>query len=240
KRSAITEVPGGRYRLGRKGQGEDRPRNAAATAEAKRDGGAAIVATPAFASKVLANQVGLPRDQASGRLVLHHDGYGFVVLDTPNPQIDGDIFIPRDAIEDAMHGDSVVVKILPRSTGARAEGRILRVLDRARPTVVGVFRYGSGSRANVVVPYDARMQQHIQIPHGQELTAGLAKNLGFSGTDERSLRGRRIPHIEELDGAVVNVQLVRFPKGGLPPAGRVIEILGRPGDIGVDTGIIIR
>src|SRR5262249_6765300 len=122
KRSAITEVPGGRYRLGRKGQGEDRPRNPAATAEAKRDGGAAIVATPAFASKVLANQVGLPRDQASGRLVLHHDGYGFVVLDTPNPQIDGDIFIPRDAIEDAMHGDRVVVTIPRASTVAPDEG----------------------------------------------------------------------------------------------------------------------
>ncbi len=44
----------------------------------------------------------------------------------------------------------------------------------------------------------------------------------------------------ELDGAVVNVELTRFPKGGLAPTGRVIEILGRPGDIGVDVEIIIR
>src|SRR5262249_3569833 len=121
--------------------------------------------------------------------------------------------------------------------GGRAEGRILRVLDRAHPTVVGLFRYG---RTNVVVPYDTRMQHHIEIPPGYELTAGLAKKLGFSGTDERSLRGRRAPHLDELDGAVVNVELLRFPKGGLPPTGRVIEILGRPGDIGVDTEIIIR
>ena len=46
--------------------------------------------------------------------------------------------------------------------------------------------------------------------------------------------------IDELDGAVVNVELLRFPRGGLPPTGRVIEILGRPGEIGVDTEIIIR
>ena len=173
--------------------------------------------------------------------MLHHDGYGFVVLDTPAPQLDGDVFIPRDAIEDAMHGDDVLVRIerIGGASGAqRAEGRILRVLERAQPTVVGLFRYGS--RGNVVIPYDTRMQHHIEIPSGHELTAGLAKKLGFSGTDERSLRGRPTPHLEELDGAVVNVQLTRFPRGGLPPTGRVIEILGRPGDIGVDTEIIIR
>jgi ribonuclease R len=39
---------------------------------------------------------------------------------------------------------------------------------------------------------------------------------------------------------VVNVQVTRFPKGGLAPSGRVIEILGRPGDIGVDVEIMIR
>src|SRR4029077_19240997 len=125
-----------------------------------------------------------------------------------------------------------------RTGGARAEGRIVRILGRAHPTVVGLFRYSS--RVNVVVPYDARMQHEIEIPPGQELTPGLAKKIGFSGSDERSLRGRRIPNLEELDGAVVNVELLRFPKGGLPAAGRVIEILGRAGDIGVDTAIIIR
>ena len=46
--------------------------------------------------------------------------------------------------------------------------------------------------------------------------------------------------LQELDGAVVNVEITRYPKGGLAPAGRVIEILGRPGDIGVDVEIIIR
>jgi ribonuclease R len=239
KRGAIDELPGGRYRLpGRKSDGnpgkrDDRgaagqgfrgePRNRPNSAEASQAGG---------------GQLAVGRDQATGRLVLHHDGYGFVVLDTPAPQIDGDVFIPRDAIEDAMHGDHVLVKIMQRTGGARAEGRIVRILGRAHPTVVGLFRYAS--RVNVVIPYDARMQHEIEIPPGQELTAGLAKKLGFSGSDERSLRGRRIPHIDELDGAVVNVELLRFPKGGLPPTGRVIEIVGRPEDLGVDIEIIVR
>jgi len=241
KRGAITEIPGGRYRLGgRKPEGDSRPSKGEARPESRSGSATHAAQTTSNPPRAPVSQPVNARDQASGRLVLHHDGYGFVVLDTPNRQIDGDIFIPRDAIEDAMHGDHVVVKILPRGAGARAEGRILRVLDRAHPTVVGLFRYGAGSRANVVVPYDARLQQHIEIPPGQELTTGLAKKLGFSGADERSMRSRRIPHLDELDGAVVNVQLVRFPKGGLPPAGRVIEILGRPGDLGVDTEIIIR
>jgi ribonuclease R len=239
KRGAIDELPGGRYRLpGRKSDGNpgkqterDQPGHAFRGQPTNRP-------NSAQPSQSASGQLTVGRDQATGRLVLHHDGYGFVVLDTPAPQFDGDIFIPRDAIEDAMHGDHVQVKIIQRTGGARAEGRIVRILGRAHPTVVGLFRYAS--RVNVVTPYDARMQHEIEIPPGQELTAGLAKKLGFSGSDECSLRGRRIPHIDELDGAVVNVELLRFPKGGLPPTGRVIEILGRPGDLGVDIEIIIR
>src|SRR6266446_2243147 len=119
-----------------------------------------------------------------------------------------------------------------------AEGRIVRILDRAHPSIVGLFRYGP--HGNTVLPYDVRIQHEVEIPRGQELTPGLWKKLGFSGSDETSIRGRRIPHLDELDGAVVNVELVRYPRGGAPPTGRVIEILGRPGELGVDIEIIIR
>src|SRR5437879_8050414 len=84
------------------------------------------------------------------------------------------------------------------------------------------------------------MQLQIVISHGIVLTPGLLKILGFSCSDETSIRLRRIPRLDELDGAVVNVELLRFPHGGASPTGRVIEILGRPGDLGVDTEIIIR
>ena len=39
---------------------------------------------------------------------------------------------------------------------------------------------------------------------------------------------------------MVNVELTRFPRGGVAPAGRVIEVLGRPGEFGVDVEILIR
>jgi ribonuclease R len=225
KHSAIEELAGGRYRLAtRKPEGEESSERLRQKPEQHRP-------HPPLAS----------RDEVKGRLVLHHDGYGFVVPDVPMPHLDGDVFIPRDAIEDAMHGDHVLVKIqrLGGIAGAqRAEGRIIRILDRAHLTVVGLFRYGP--HANVVLPYDIRIQHEVEIPRGHELTPGLWKKLGFSGADETSIRSRRIPHMDELDGAVVNVELLRYPRGGASPTGRVIEILGRPGELGVDTEIIIR
>jgi ribonuclease R len=225
KRRALEELPGGRYRLASRKPAKEPVAEQPALQPQKPQPKSALT----------------PRDEVQGRLVLHHDGYGFVVPDVPLPHLDGDVFIPPDAVDDAMHGDRVVAKIerLGGVTGAqRAEGRILRILDRAHPTVVGLFRYGTPG--NVVLPFDTRIQHEVQIPPGHELTPGLAKQLGFSGVDERSLRGRRIPRLDEIDGAVVNVELTRYPRGGAAPTGRVIEILGRPGDLGVDTEIIIR
>src|SRR5437879_10166709 len=223
KRRAIEELPGGRYRLPSRKSERDAPSQKSPEAASHRP--------PSLAS----------HEEVKGRLVLHHDGYGFVVPDSPLPQLDGDVFIPRDAIQDAMHGDHVLAKIqrLGGVTGAqRAEGRILRILDRAHPTVVGLFRYGS--QQNVVLPYDTRIQHEIEIPRGNELTPGLWKKLGFSGADETSIRLRRIPRLDQLDGAVVNVELLRYPHGGASPTGRGMQILGRPGELGVDTEIIIR
>src|SRR5229473_1874535 len=225
KRRAIEELPGGRYRLPNRKKEQQAPGPQPPRRPA-----------PPQERTALAN-----RDEVKGRLVLHQDGYGFVVPDVPVPHLDGDVFIPRAAVEDAMHGDHVLARIQRRGgvAGAqRAEGRIIRILGRAHPTVVGLFRYGP--QRNVVLPYDVRIQHEIEIPRGQELTPGLSKKLGFSGSDETSIRLRRIPRLDELDGAVVNVELLRYPRGGASPTGKVIEIVGSPGDVGADTEIIIR
>ena len=264
KRGAIAELPGGRYRLaGRKG-GEESRIGAARTGGDGRaiagsgsagSGSGGTASTGHGSAGNLARSSdshSLARDEVRGRLVLHHDGYGFVVPDVPMPQLDGDIFIPRDAVEDAMHGDRVVAKLQRVSDsrgrdfrvagsrgGQRAEGRIVRVLGRAHPSVVGLFRYGP--RGNVVLPYDNRIQHEIQIPAGDELTAALREKLGLGGdAKDGDARGKRLPQLPELDGAVVNVELLRYPRGGAAATGRVIEILGRPGDLGVDIEIIIR
>jgi ribonuclease R len=223
KRKAIVELTDGRFRLSSGNQGRH---------VEERKGEAS---SPAPTSS---QPYG--RNSLSGRLILHQDGYGFVVPDKPMPQLDRDVFIPRAAVGDAMHGDHVLIqlgRVSPGPAGERAEGRIVRVLDRAHPTLVGLFRYGP--RANMVLPYDTRIQHQVEIPPGDELTASLREKFAVVDSSEAG-RARRVGRIAELDGAVVNVELLRFPKGGLAPVGRVIEILGKPGDLGVDTEIIIR
>jgi len=179
------------------------------------------------------------RDEIKGRLVLHQEGYGFVVPDVALPNVDGDIFIPRDHVEDAMHGDTVIVKLARLSgmpSARRAEGRIIRIIGRAHPSIVGLFRYTS--RGCVVAPYDPRVQHEIELTSGEELSAGLREQL--LGKNAPTGRGKRLQHIPKLDGAVVNAELLHYGRGGAAPVGRVVEILGRPGDLGVDTEIIIR
>src|SRR5437763_7340855 len=44
----------------------------------------------------------------------------------------------------------------------------------------------------------------------------------------------------DLDGMIVNVELLEFPQDGGQAVGRVIEILGRPDDFGVDVEVVIR
>src|SRR5271168_2183371 len=173
----------------------------------------------------------------SGRIVAHRDGYAFLVPDSPMPRVEGDLFIGRDGLGDAMHGDRVLARIERRRADGRAEGRVVQIVEREHPTIVGLFRYGP--HGNVVLPYDVRILHEVIIPPGAELTPELREKIGdaASGGGAAPHRGTRYP---ELDGAVVNVELTRFPKGGLAPAGRVIEILGRPGEIGVDVEIIIR
>jgi ribonuclease R len=234
KRNAIEELPGGRYRLAKRNATKE---SASAPPQTKRraDHTEANAAQTKPAATVLA------RDEIKGRLVLHHDGYGFVVPSTPVPQLDGDLFIPPSAINGAMHGDQVIAKMKPAYgvTGARrAEGTIVRILGRAHATVVGLFRYSSNG--NVVLPYDIRIQSEIEIPSGDELTPALREKLGLPPADHQAARPKRLPVLPELDGAVVNVELTRYARAGAPPTGRVVEILGRPGDLGVDIEIIIR
>ncbi|HVA71504.1 MAG TPA: RNB domain-containing ribonuclease [Candidatus Limnocylindrales bacterium] len=172
----------------------------------------------------------------AGRLVAHRDGYGFVVPDRPVKGMDGDLFISPDSMGDAMHGDRVEARLTRRHSDGRFEGRIEKITARAHPTVVGLFRYGP--HGNVVLPYEIRLAHEIIIPPGAELTPALQEKLQQSeGELPRAAKHLRLP---ELDGAVVNVEITRYPRGGVAPAGRVVEILGRPGEMGVDVEIIIR
>ena len=243
KRSGdVEELYGGRYRLSEQGNS---PRASPHRAPAERTSPQAAaepasrrVAAQAPAGRVVSPQPARARDPnlIAGRIVAHRDGYGFLVPDHPIPRVDGDLFIGRDGLGDAMNGDHVLARIERRRADGRAEGRVVQIVEREHMSIVGLFRYGP--HGNVVLPYDTRIPHEVAIPPGDELTPELRQKLGADAKGAPvSTRRARLP---ELDGAVVNVEITRYPRGGLAPTGRVIEILGRPGEIGVDVEIIIR
>ena len=231
KSGEIEESYGGRYKLPDK-KGDQPAASASSTrargSQAHPEKDAAPDAQPASRRARAPNLI-------AGRIIAHRDGYAFLVPDHPISGVDGDLFIGRDSLGDAMHGDRVLGRIVRRRPDGRAEGRVVQIVTREHPTVVGLFRYGP--HGNHVLPYDARLQHEVLIPPGDELTPELRAKLGPEAQQPPANRRLRLP---ELDGAVVNVEITRFPRSGLAPTGRVIEILGRPGDIGVDVEIIIR
>jgi ribonuclease R len=194
---------------------------------------------------------------AAGRLDVHRDGYGFVrpnarqASQTTAPQ--EDIFIPPNEINGAMQGDQVLVEFEPPKADGRRMGRIVRVLERRNPTVVGVFHYARSDRArtgapsdrssslgwtgHTVVPFDERMTQPILIPEGSELPP--AKETATPHRVLGSEAAVAAAH-ESLEGLVVDVEITSWPTPTRAPVGKVIEVLGDPDDFGVDVEMMIR
>ena len=180
------------------------------------------------------------RDNLSaGRLDLHRDGYGFVRPNARQATGQEDIFIPPNEINGAMQGDQVLVEVEPPKADGRRMGRIVRVLERRNPTVVGIFHYQRSQNAmgHTVAPFDERMTQHILIPPGQEIP-----EFAEGATAHRVLGSQAIAgelH-DNLEGLVVDVEITSWPTPTRPPVGRVIEVLGDPDDFGVDVEMMIR
>src|SRR2546426_1093629 len=196
-----------------------------------------------------------------GRLSMHRDGFGFVLPDPTSlddrlkARLSGDIFIPPPAVGSAMHGDRVLVEMGTIRPDGRAEGRIVRPINRAHPTVVGIFHYG---HRNYVTPIDQKIAQEIVIPPGMEYPELRTENreLGTGskqqGSGSHRNRKKRSPHRvlgeeaaqrtdwDDLENVVVDVEITDWPTATQNPRGRVIEFLGYADDLGVDVEIIIR
>ncbi len=219
----------------------------------------------------MASHAAAQQNLIAGRLSMHRDGYGFVVPNAgQRSTIEGDIFIPPPAIGSAMHGDQVLVELGRKKEDGRAEGKILRVLTRGNPTVVGTFR--RGPRNNYVTPIDEKVQQQIVIPQGLEWPSGHDSAEGKPRApfdpplvERETSRKPRVPQpprpplakgweardrvlgeeasrydLTDLNGVVVEVEITEWPSPTENPRGRVIEILGFEDDFGVDVEIMIR
>jgi len=164
--------------------------------------------------QIRGNRYGLPdkMDLVVGKLTTNAAGFGFVVPDHAESTKGRDVFIPAPQLGDAMHGDRVVVRI-ERHTEKGIEGRIIRVLERHQATIVGRYE-AADSGLGYVVPFDRRVLADVHVPSGQSSSAE--------------------------PGDMVVVEITRWPTATRGPAGRIVEVLGRIDEPGVDTEIIIR
>ena len=158
---------------------------------------------------------GLPdrMDLVVGKLDGHASGVGFVAPERPIEGLTRDIFVAAHNLQEALHGDRVVVRIERYREDGRAEGKIVQVLERAASSIVGRFDVDSTGLA-FVVPFDKRLTTEVQIPRGESMDAEA--------------------------GQMVTVTITRWPTPTRGPAGRITEILGDINDPGVDTEIILR
>ena len=181
----------------------------------------------------------------AGRLDLHRDGFGFVrVVGQPGADKASDIFIPPPEIGSAMAGDQVLVEVAPLRPGAdpdRRQGRIVRVLTRRNPTIVGIFHYAKhrAEMGHKVIPFNEKLTQPILIPLDMPLPeprASLRSPHRVLGAEAE----HQIAEYPDLEGLVVDVEVTEWPTETRIARGRVVEVLGRRDDFGVDVEMVIR
>ncbi len=107
----------------------------------------------------------------TGVLEVQRSGVGFVL---PEDKRRGDVFVAPQSMGNAMHGDRVVVALLPGRHGKNVEGRIVRVLERAHETLTCrvVRRMGSSSLCR---PTDPRIRISLMVSGGKGAAGKLNK-----------------------------------------------------------------
>ena len=153
-----------------------------------------------------------PKDlqMATGTFIGHARGLGFVTPDAGGE----DIFIPASETMGAMQKDRVLYKVLHKAEkGKKADGVIVRILERGQQRIVGTFEAGSKGYGFVVAD-DKKIAKDIFI--SRENTKGA------------------------VTGHKVVVEITDYGEDRRNPEGKVIEILGHINDPGVDILSVIR
>ena len=153
-----------------------------------------------------------PKDlqMVTGTFIGHARGFGFVTPDAGGE----DIFIPASETMGAMQKDRVLYKMLHKAEkGKKADGVIVRILERGQQRIVGTFEAGSKGYGFVVAD-DKKIAKDIFI--SRENTKGA------------------------VTGHKVVVEITDYGEDRRNPEGKVIEILGHINDPGVDILSVIR
>lgn len=173
-------------------------------------------------ARIRKNRYVLPStaDLATGKLSINPAGYGFLTTDTPGQP---DVFIAAENVGTAMHGDRVVARInreppqrRRKNQRGRLEGRVIRILERARDTIVGTLN--QSRNFYYVVADDPRFVHnvYVQVPPRTKLPRPPSR------------------------GDKVVVRLETWESRHVNPEGEIIEVLGPASAPGVDMLSVIR
>lgn len=155
---------------------------------------------------------GLPEKMGlvAGRFQLTSKGFGFVIPDNKGER--PDVFIPPRALNGAMNNDRVLARVNNDTHGKKPEGEILRIITHANNKVVGIF-HQTGDFA-FVTPDDKRIGQDVYV--------------------------MRRDFNNAKDGQKVVVEITEWPQEHRKAEGRVTEVLGNIGDVGLEILSIIK
>ncbi|NOZ61502.1 MAG: ribonuclease R [Calditrichaeota bacterium] len=142
--------------------------------------------------------------------ILHVKTQGYGFLITDDDK--ADIFISQKNMGMAFHGDRVRALLFARLRGKNQEGKVVEVLQRAHNNFVGTFR--QGKYWGTVVPDNLKIHRTLYIAPEKQNGA--------------------------QDGQKVVAQLLEWTDERQNPTGEIVEILGRPGDPGIDVLSIAR
>jgi len=135
-----------------------------------------------------------------GKLDLAAKGNGYVICD----DFEDDVFIASNNINKALHGDEVEFYAYKRRKRGKAEGEITNIIKRAKTEYVGVIQIHENKNFAFVVVDSNKMYTDIFVPIN------------------------KINKAE--DGDKVLVSLEDWPEKSDSPNGKVIDVLGKPGD----------
>ena len=136
----------------------------------------------------------------TGILDLTAKGSGYVVSD----DFEDDIFISSNNINKALHGDEVELYVYKRIKRGKLEGEITKVLKRAKSEYVGVIQIHNKKNFAFVVPDSNKMHKDIFVPIN------------------------KINKAEEGDKVLVHLE--DWPDKADSPYGKVLKVLGKPGE----------
>ena len=138
----------------------------------------------------------------------HERGFGFVVVENQEE----DIYIAKEDSKDAFSGDRVLVKLKNRSSGARQEGIILKVIEHKKDTLVGTFQ--KSKNFGFVIPDDKKLCRDIFISKN---------NFGKARNNHKVL-----------------VQIIKYPQKGKKAEGKILEVIGNVNEAGIDMLSLIK